>query len=73
MYYLCEKHYKPITVQYYTADCVHWVPRHCWTCEQVGLKQMHSWNGTHSYIEDLLYNNYYEKYVFLHLTLLSVA
>ena len=55
MYYLCEKHYKPITVQYYTPDCVHWVPRHCWTCEQVGLKQMHSWNGTHSYIGDLLY------------------
>ena len=27
MYYLCEKHYKPITVQYYTADCVSWVPR----------------------------------------------
>ena len=34
---------------------------------------MRSWNGTHWYIEDLLYNNYYEKYVFLHLTLLSVA
>ena len=22
MYYLCEKHYKPITVQHYTTDCV---------------------------------------------------
>ena len=22
MYYLCEKYYKPITVQYYIADCV---------------------------------------------------
>ena len=22
MYYLCEKYYKPITVQYYTTDCV---------------------------------------------------
>ena len=27
MYYLCEKYYKPITVQYYIADCVSWVPR----------------------------------------------
>ena len=27
MYYLCEKYHKPITVQYYIADCVSWVPR----------------------------------------------
>ena len=30
MYYLCEKYYKPITVQYYQyyiVDCVSWVPR----------------------------------------------
>ena len=27
MYCLCEKNYKPITVQYYIADCVSWVPR----------------------------------------------
>ena len=27
MYYLCEKYYKPITVQYYIADYVSWVPR----------------------------------------------
>ena len=26
MYYLCEKYYKPITVQYCIADCVIWVP-----------------------------------------------
>ena len=26
MYYLCEKYYKPITVQYYIADCVSRVP-----------------------------------------------
>ena len=25
-YYLCEKYYHHITVQYYTADCVNWVP-----------------------------------------------
>ena len=25
MYYLCEKYYKPIRVQYYIADCVSWV------------------------------------------------
>ena len=27
MYYLCEKYYKPITVQYYIADCVNQIPR----------------------------------------------
>ena len=27
MYYLGEKYYKPITVRYYIADCVSWVPR----------------------------------------------
>ena len=27
MYYLCEKYYKPIAVQYCIADCVSWVPR----------------------------------------------
>ena len=26
-HYLCEKYYKPITVQYYIVDCVSWVPR----------------------------------------------
>ena len=30
MYYLCEKYYKPITVQYYIADCVSCVPRLTW-------------------------------------------
>ena len=27
MCYLYEKYYKPITVQYYIADCVTWVPK----------------------------------------------
>ena len=27
VHYLCEKYYKPITVQYYIADCGSWVPR----------------------------------------------
>ena len=27
MYYLCEKYYESIIVQYYIADCVSWVPR----------------------------------------------
>ena len=27
MYYLYEKYYKPITVQYYIANCVSWVPK----------------------------------------------
>ena len=39
-YHLCGKYYKPITVQYYIADCVGWVPRLCWTCEQTGLTNM---------------------------------
>ena len=26
MYYLCEKYYKSITVQYYIVNCVSWVP-----------------------------------------------
>ena len=30
MSYLCEKYYKPITVQHYIADCVSWVPRLTW-------------------------------------------
>ena len=24
MYYLCEKYYKPIAVQYYIIDCISW-------------------------------------------------
>ena len=27
MYYLCEKYYRPITVQCYIANYVSWVPR----------------------------------------------
>ena len=27
MYYLCEEYYKPITRQYYIANCFIWVPR----------------------------------------------
>ena len=27
MYYLREKYYKPVIVEYYIADCVSWVPR----------------------------------------------
>ena len=27
MYYLCEKYYRPVIVQYYMADCISWVPR----------------------------------------------
>ena len=44
MYYLCEKYCKPITVQYYIANCVSWVPRLTlmdlnWTFEHVlGMK-----------------------------------
>ena len=27
MYYLCEKYYKSIIIQYYIVNCVSWVPR----------------------------------------------
>ena len=50
MYYLCEKYYKPITVQYYIANCVRWIPR----LTLLDLR-MHSQNGTCSYVGDLLY------------------
>ena len=49
MYYLCEKYYKPIMVQYYIADCVSWVPR----LTLLDLK-MHSRNGTCLCVGDLL-------------------
>ena len=58
MYSLCEKYYKSITVQYYIADCVSWVPRltslNLWT---------HSGNWTHSYIRDLLHSSQPMKYM----------
>ena len=46
-YVLCEKYYKPITVQYYIANCVSWVPRlTCWTYEQTGLMNvLLEWNS----------------------------
>ena len=37
MIYLCEKYCKPITVQYYIADCVSWVPRVTSLDLQIGL------------------------------------
>ena len=50
MYYLCEKYYKPVTVQYYIADYVIWLPRltlsDLWTRSQ---------NRTHSFVGDLVY------------------
>ena len=27
LFYLCEKYYKPVSIQYYIAGCVSWVPR----------------------------------------------
>ena len=51
MYYLCEKYYKPMTVQYYIADGVSWVPR----LTLLDL-QTRSWKATCSYVGDLLYH-----------------
>ena len=56
MYYLCEKYYKPITVQYYIADCVSWVPSQTLLDLQTKLDlRTRSRNGTHSYVGGLLY------------------
>ena len=54
MYHLCEKYYKPITVQYYIADCASWVPR------LTLLDLQTNWltnvlSGRNSYVGDLLY------------------
>ena len=53
-YCLCEKYLKPITVQYYIADCVSQVPRLTLLDSDV---RMHSWNRTHSYVGDILYSH----------------
>ena len=46
MHYLCEKYYKPITVQYYIADCVSWVPRLTSMDLQIGLMNvLLEWNS----------------------------
>ena len=46
MYCLCEKYYKPITVQYYIADCISWVPRLCWAYGQTRLTNaLQEWNA----------------------------
>ena len=72
MIYLCEKYCKPITVQYYIADCVSWVPRVTSLDLQIGLLWTCSWNGTHSYVADIWI--LHRKYLFpslLHYTLTS--
>ena len=56
MYYLCEKYYKPITVQYYIANCVSWVSG--LTLLDLTNKldlRTRSRNRTHSHVGDLLY------------------
>ena len=56
MYYLCEKYYKPITVQYYITYCVSWVPRLTLLdlMNKLDLR-MCSWNGICLYVGGLLY------------------
>ena len=56
VYYLYEKYYKPITAQYYIANCVSWVPR--LTLLDLTNKldlRMCSRNRTRMYVGDLLY------------------
>ena len=55
MYYSCEKYHKPITVQYYIADCFSWVLKLTWLDLMNNLDlQMCPENRTHSYVGDLL-------------------
>ena len=55
---MCEKYLKPITVQYYIADCVSRVPRLTLLDSMNTLDlRMHSWNGAHSYVGDILYSH----------------
>ena len=43
MSHLCDKYYKPVTVQNYIADCVSWVPRlTLLVYEQIGLTYVFS-------------------------------
>ena len=49
---MCDKYYKPITVQYCIADCVIWVPR----LTLLDL-QMHSQNRTCLYVGNLLHTH----------------
>ena len=63
MYYLREKYYKPITVQYYIDDCVRWVSRLTlldlqtdWTYEHtLRMKLVHMW-GTYCKGSEKSYN-----------------
>ena len=55
MYYLCENYYKPITVQYYIADCISWGPsltlldlRTDWTYEHALRTELVRIYGTYS-------------------------
>ena len=41
MYYLCEKYYKPITVEYCMVDCVSWVPRLTFYECTLGMELVH--------------------------------
>ena len=56
MYYLCEKYYKSIPIQYYIADCISWVPKLILLdlTNKLDLGT-HSRNGSRSYVGDLLY------------------
>ena len=60
-YYLCEKYYKPITVQYDIADCFTWVPR-LTLLEATNKLELwtHSRSRTHSDVEGLLYSDLFK-------------
>ena len=60
MYYLCEKSYKPITVQYSISDCVSLVPRLTLLgfMNKLDLRT-HSRNRMRSYVGDILWSDHF--------------
>lgn len=60
MYYWCEKHYKPISGQYYIADYVSWIPWLTLLDLQIALKNVFlEWNSFQEFRWGLLYVGYY--------------
>ena len=60
MYYLCEKSYKPLTVQYSTSDCVSLVPRLTLLdfMNKLDLSTC-SRNSMRSYVGDILWSDHF--------------
>ena len=65
MHCLCEKYYKPITVQYYIAFCVSWIPR--LTLLDLGT----NWTDEHAFETELVHMQETCIQIILHIKLLQ--